>query len=228
MESSNKFLILIFLFFIFLFNPILSAELSINYPSESEKFFNNQVSPTYVIINMENYLEIKNEYLHISTSSSNKLISPLIISSTSQSHPSINSSDIYSTQRIGNALLFLGNDLLNRTIYLNITCNIYPCSFYLHLNLEENPILSPGQTFSYFVKNNKNNYTSYKIESQTALISNKIINKSSIHILTISISFSNINDVNTELFLNLKDTNNSIKLETNYNMEKRIIYAFKE
>ena len=48
------------------------------------------------------------------------------------------------------------------------------------------------------------------------------------HILTLSISFSNKSDVNTELILNLKESNEPIKLENNYNMEKRIILLKKK
>ena len=212
-----------------LFNQILSSEATINFPSEVEKSFVNENSPTYVDIIIDNYDEIKNQYLHISTQTDDKKIMPIIISSTSNPHPSINSSDSFSTQRIGDAKLFLGKELLDSKIYLNITCNFYPCSYNLVLNKEQYPLLQPGETFSYFVKDRKNNITTFKINSQTSGESSSyIINKSGSHILTIAASFSNQNIIDTELELKLKDKTELIKIDTNYNMPKRIIYAFNE
>ena len=230
MKSPNKFLFFSILIILTLFNHTTSTETTIKFPSSIFELFTNEISSTYITLIMENYSELTNEYLHISTVSNDTAISPLIISSTFQSKPTINSSDIYSTQRVGNAHLYLGKDLLSEKIYLTISCNIYPCLFYLYLKLEQYPVLTPGETFNYFVKNNKNNHTSFKIESQTALTSSSssVINKSAFHILTIAISFSNKNDVSTDLFLNLKDDTQNIKLNSTYNMEKRIIYSFRE
>ena len=228
MKSSKRILILkILLFQILLFQ--IYAETIINFPSENTLSFDQENSPTYLTININNYDEIKEEYLHISTSSNDRTISPLIISSSTQSQPSIKNSDLYSTQRFGDAHLILGKDLLNKQIYLNITCNKFPCNLKINLVLEKNPILNPGQIFSYFVKNDKNSLMVFKIPSQTAKSS--IINKSAKHLLNIAISYSNENLIENELFLNLLYANifkDPIKLDINYNMGKGIIYTFVE
>ena len=229
MKALNIYLFLKVLLFLSLFNELLTSEEEIiNFPSKSSKIFSDEQSPTYITINIDNYDKISNESLHISAISEDNPTSPMIILSLSESYPSIKTSDIFSTERIGGSHLFLGKDLLNETIYLNITCSDYPCSFHLYLALEEYPILEIGKTFSYFVKNNKNNSTSFKIESQTVLSSSSIINTSSNHIMTIAISFSNKTSLDTELLLKLKDNNESIIIEANHIMEKRIIYSFKE
>ena len=228
MRPINRYLILYALLFLSLFNKILTSEETISFPSESFKEFKDEQLSTYITINLQNYSEITNENLYISAVSEDNPISPIIISSTSVSHPSIKTSDIYSTNRIGVSHLILGKDLLNETLYLNITCNSYPCSFNLYLKLEEYPTLEIGKSFSYFVKNSKNNFTNFKIESQTALSSSSIINTSSNHILTVTISFSHKKNIDTELLLKLKDNDDNFKIDTNYRMNKRIIYTFIE
>ena len=191
MKSTYKYLFFNILLILTLFYQISSRESTIRFPTETLELFYNENSPSYITIIMENYDELQNNYLHISTSSNNTEISPMIILSTFQSKPTINSSDIYSTQRVGDAHLYLGKDLLSKNIYLTIICNFYPCTYYLYLNMEQYPNLTPGETFSYFVKNNKNNNISFKIESQTTLKSSSspVINKSAFHILTLAISF---------------------------------------
>lgn len=228
MKSIKKFFIQNILLALSLFNIILNSEEIIDFPSVSFRSFNDEQSSTYITINIDNYTEINNKYFHISAKSEDNPVSPIIISSSKESHPSIKSSDLFSTQRIGASHLFLGNDLFNENIYLNITCNVYPCSFNLTLYLEEYPILEIGKTFSYFVKNNKNNFTTFKIESQTAL-SSPNINSSANHILTLTISFSNKDSIDTELLLKTKDNDDDMaKLDANHIMEKRIIYSFRE
>jgi hypothetical protein len=177
---------------------------------------------------MENFTSITDEYFHISAKSDNNKISPLIIYSSFQQEPSIKSSDIFSTQRVGDAHLYLGKDSLNNKIYLNITCNIFPCSYNLYLDLVEKPIIYPGQTYSYFVKDSKNNFTNFKIQSQTALRSQAIVTATIKQVLTIAVTCSRRKDSNTELFLYLDDKNETIKLNTNYNKDKKIIYSFIE
>ena len=227
MKIINISLFLNVLLFLSLFKELITSEQIINFPSNSSKLFIDEQSSTYITIYIDNYAEIHNESLHISAISDNPT-PPIIILSLSESFPSIKTSDIFSTEHIGSSHLFLGKDLLNETIYLNITCNDYPCSFKLNLTLEEYPILEIDKTFSYFIKNNKNNSTSFKIESKTALSPSSIINTSSNHIMTITISYSNKSSLDTELLLKLKDNNEYFKIEANHIMEKRTIYSFKE
>ena len=228
MKCQKRITILFSLLLILLFKQILFSDVTIKFPSKIEEYFSNENSSTYVNIILDNYDEVPNKYLHISTQSENVTNMPIIISSTSTPHPSINSSDTFSTQRIGNSFLFLGKELLSSQIYLNITCNFYPCSYHIFLDIEDYPLLYPGQTFSYFNKDYKNNFTTFKINSQVGGDSSFIINKSSTHILTIAISFSSPNIIDTELKLLFKDEEEGITIDTKYSMEKRIIYSFKE
>ena len=129
-------------------------------------------------------------------------------------------------------------EIFKEKIYLNITCNIYPCTYELHLSSEKNIVLNRDQSFSYYVKNNINEQTTFKIPSQASEnILNSTINKSGTHILSVIISFSNKENVESELELFLdENTNNNnklkategIKLESNYNLGTKIIYYFKE
>ena len=143
----------------------------------------------------------------MSAISEDNQISPLIIYSTFQSEPSINSSDIYSTQRVGDAHLYLGKDSLNDKIYLNITCNIFPCSYNLYLELVKKPIIYPGQSYSYFVKNSKNNFTSFKIPTQKTINSFPTVRANVKQILSIAVTCSRRKDSSTGLFLYLDDKN---------------------
>ena len=148
---------------LFILNNYIDATVTnLNFPTNTSISFENEESSTFITINMENYTSITDEFFHIFTKSDNNKVSPLIIYSSFQSEPSINSSDIYSTQRVGDAHLYLGKDSLNYKIYLNITCNIFPCSYNLYLDLIEKPIIYPGQTYSYFVKDSKNNFTNFR------------------------------------------------------------------
>ena len=94
-------LFILFLFFSECFQMIYQEQdIEINFPTETNKYFENITSIIYMTINIENYSEISEEYFHIMTNSSEKNISPLIISSKNNSHPYINNSDIYSTQKL--------------------------------------------------------------------------------------------------------------------------------
>ena len=141
-------------------------------------------------------------------------------------HPSIQNSDLYSTQKIGDAHLILGKGLLKKVIYLTTICNVSPCEFTIKLEVEKNPVLNPGQIFSYFDKSNEKSVMSFKIPSQTYVSS--ITNKSAKHILNLAISYSNSNSVQTELYLKLSNSDNQNKLNENYNMGRGIIYSFIE
>ena len=220
--------LIIFLFFIILqFQVLYSLSLTeevIDFPSTKSQLISQDISPKYITININNYDEIKDEYFHISTSSDDKTISPLIISSSTQNQPSIKNSDIYSTQHFGDAHLILGKALLNKQIYLSIVCNKIPCSFKINLELEENVTLFPGQIISFFGKNDKNNLIPFKIPSQ---ITASTTNKSAKHILNIALSYSNSNSVESDLYLNISNSN-QIKLDIDYNIGRGIIYSFME
>ena len=228
MKSLNVFFIFNIISFFNFITYIYSKETTFNFPTDTYELFDDETSSTYITINMENYSSITNEYFHILVNSQNSQISPIIIFSTIYNYPSINSSDIYSTQKIGDANLYLGKDSLKEKIYLNITCNIYPCSFNLYLSLVEKPLLYPGETYSYFVKDGKNNFTSFKIKSRKELYSSEILTETIKQILTISVSCSKRSDAYTDLFLFLKDKNETVVLNSNYNKGKKIIYSFIE
>jgi len=223
MHYSQRFLI--FYLLLFILNSHIDAETVIDFPLDKTYYID--ASPSYITININNYDEISsNEYLHISTSSNNKKISPLIIFSSTQMHPSIQNSDLYSTQKIGDSHLILGKTLLKKVIYLTTQCNISPCEFTIKLEVEKNPVLNPGQIFSYFHKSNEKSSMSFKIPSQTYVSS--VTNKSTSHILNLAISYSNSNSVQTELYLKLSNSDNQNKLNENYNMGRGIIYSFIE
>lgn len=134
MYYSQRFFI--FYLLLCILNSYIDAETIIDFPLD--KSYNIDTSPSYLTININNYDEISsNEYLHISTSSNNKKISPLIIFSSTQMHPSIQNSDLYSTQKIGDAHLILGKGLLKKVIYLTTICNVSPCEFTIKLEVEK-------------------------------------------------------------------------------------------
>ena len=237
MKSSKRIIVLKYLLFILLINQITTSVNTIDYPNTEHQLFEEQTSSTYITLNIVNYEEIKDNYFIISTSSQNLSISTTIFSSVSENQPSTKNSDIYSTQRFGNTYLVLRKEIFKEKIYLNITCNIYPCTYELHLSSEKNIVLNRDQLFSYYIKNNINEQTAFKIPSQTSEnMLNSTPNKSGTHILSIIVSFSNEENVESELELFLdENTNNNklkategIKLESSYNLGTKIIYYFKE
>ena len=209
------------LFIIFLFIPICfqaintNDDIEIDFPSETNKYFENISSIIYITINIENYPGISNQYFHIITNSSEKKISPLIISSKNYIHPYINNSDIYSTQKLGDANLILPKEFLNNKIYLSIDCNIYPCSFNINFSSEDLISLSPNKIFSYFIKENIDISMKFKIPSQLHIKNNES------HAYDIGISFSNELLVETDLYFNNNKINKRI-------IEKGNIYSFLE
>ena len=209
-------LFILFLFFSECFQMIYQEQdIEINFPTETNKYFENITSIIYMTINIENYSEISEEYFHIMTNSSEKNISPLIISSKNNSHPYINNSDIYSTQKLGNANLILPKEFLNNKIFLSIECSIYPCSFYINFSLEVFALLNSNQIFSYFIKENIEMNMKFKISSQLNM------DNGLSHIYDIGISFSNELLVETDLYFNNTKINKKI-------IEKGNIYSFLE
>ena len=234
MKSSLR-IILNFVLFILSLHIIAASDTTIEYPSSNHQSFEGETSPTYITLSISNYEEISDNYFIISTSSKDLSISTAIISSVSVNQPSTQNADMYSTQRFGNTYLILRKEILKETVYLNITCNIYPCTYDLDLRSEPNMILNRDQTFSYYVKNGINELTTFKIPSQTSdSMSGPSPNKSGSHLLSIVISFSNKEYVESGLELYLVDNSNKlkategIKVESNYNIGTKIIYYFKE
>ena len=209
-------LFITFLFFLLCFQIIKANEdIEIDFPFETNKYLENISSIIYITINIENYDKISQQYFHIITNSSEKKISPLIISSKNNIHPYINNSDIYSTQKIGNAYLILPKEFLNEKIYLSIECNIYPCSFNINFSSEEYALLNPNQIFSYFIQENIELNMKFKIQSQLNIKCNES------HAYDIGISFTNELLVETNLYFN----NNKINKRK---VEKGNIYSFLE
>ena len=209
-------LFITFLFFLLCFQIIKANEdIEIDFPFETNKYLENISSIIYITINIENYDKISQQYFHIITNSSEKKISPLIISSKNNIHPYINNSDIYSTQKIGNAYLILPKEFLNEKIYLSIECNIYPCSFNINFSSEEYALLNPNQIFSYFIQENIELNMKFKVQSQLNIKCNES------HAYDIGISFTNELLVETNLYFN----NNKINKRK---VEKGNIYSFLE
>ena len=234
MKSTLR-IIINFVLFILSLHLIVASDPTIDYPTKNHHPFEEETSSTYITLNILNYKEISDDYFIISTSSKDLSISTIIISSVSVNQPSTQNADMYSTQRFGNNYLILRKGILKETIYLNITCNIYPCTYDLDLRSEPNMILNRDQTFSYYVKNGINELTTFKIPSQTSVsISGPSPNKSGSHLLSVVISFANKEYVESGLELYLVDNSNKlkategIKVESNYNIGTKIIYYFKE
>ena len=225
MIYSQRFFI--FYLLLFILHSHIDAETIIDFPNEQSGKIDS--SPSYLTININNYDQISdNQYLHISTTSNNKKLSPLIISSLTQMHPSIQNADLYSTQKVGDAHLILPKSLLNEVIYLSTQCNVSPCEFTINLEVVKNHVLNPGQIFSYFHKGNEKRFMSFKIPSQAEEYEGSSMLPGPVHILNIAISYSNSNSVQTELNLKLANKDNLIELDENYSMERGVIYSFIE
>ena len=211
----NKIVFFLIILFIFSHQINIEQDIEISFPEERNISLENINSIIYITINLDNFDEISDEYFRITANSSEKIISPLIILSKNNIHPLINNSDIYSTQKIGDANLILPKVFLSQTLYLSIECNIYPCSFSINFALEKLPVLNPNQIFTYFIKESIDLNMNFKIPSQLNIENNLL------HSYDIAVSFSNELLVETELLFD------EIKINER-KIEKGVIYSFLE